>query len=99
MEQEKILELKVSLVLNNDEAIDEVNKRYPQIMDLLFTLVHKKSYEELDSIPDQNRFKRQIRDELNAILSRGKVKEVFFEKFRIMPLRSMKVINWQKKKP
>ncbi|MBN1522362.1 MAG: flagellar basal body-associated FliL family protein [Candidatus Aureabacteria bacterium] len=94
-----ILELKINLVLGSDESIEEINKRYPEIVDHLFTLVHKKSYEDLDSFPDQNKFKRQIRDELNNLLSRPLIKEVFFEKFRIVPLKPVQVINWDEKKP
>ncbi|MCK5708806.1 MAG: flagellar basal body-associated FliL family protein [Candidatus Aureabacteria bacterium] len=96
--QERVLELKINLVLNNDESIDEINKRYPQVIDLLFSLVHKKSYEELDSNRDQNRFKRLIRDKLNAIFDHARIKDVYFEKFRIMPLKPVKVINFEKEK-
>ncbi len=97
-EKDRVLEIKINLVLNHDDVIDEVNKRYPQIIDLLYELIHKRSYEELDSIPDQNKFKRLIKDELNAILSVAKVKEVYFEKFRIMPLQPVRLINLEKNK-
>jgi flagellar basal body-associated protein FliL len=93
--QPRILEIKVSLVLNANEAVDEINKRYPQIIDLLFYLVQKKTYEELDSIPDQGRLKREIRDQLNAILSQAKVKDVYFERYRIMPVKPVEVIKTQ----
>ena len=97
-QKERIIELKINLVLNSDEAIDEINKRYPQLIDRLFFLVHKKSYDELDSTRDQIRFKRLIRDKFNAVLKGARIKEVYFEKFRIMPLKPVEVIKLEKKK-
>ena len=93
-DKDKMLELKINLVLTTDNAIDEINKRYPELIDHLFTLVHKKTYEDLDSLPDQNKFKRQIKDEFNNILSVPIVEKVLFEKFRIVPLKPVKVISW-----
>lgn len=95
MQISRMLELKVNLILNSNEYIDEVNKKYPSIVDMLIKLVQGTSYEELNSVYKQNRFKRIMKDALNNILDKAKVKEVYFEKFRIAPVKPAQPVEWK----
>ncbi len=77
--------LKIAIVLEiQDEKVKmEVEKRLPQIKDVITTLLFTKTSEDLKSPEGLERLKEEILKRVNAILPIGGVKNVYFTEFVI----------------
>ncbi len=77
--------LKISIVLEvQDEKVKmEVEKRLPQIKDVITTLLFTKTSEDLKTPEGLERLKEEILKRVNAILPIGGVKNVYFTEFVI----------------
>ncbi|NPA52177.1 MAG: flagellar basal body-associated FliL family protein [Aquificae bacterium] len=77
--------LKIAIVLEiQDEKVKmEVEKRLPQIKDVITTLLFTKTSADLKSPEGLERLKEEILKRVNAILPIGGVKNVYFTEFVI----------------
>lgn len=71
----------LSLELDRDATMDEVNKRMPQIRDAILLLIGNKTYEELQDLQGKKQLKAEITSKINSFLKSGKVKAVYFTNF------------------
>ena len=77
--------LKISIVLEiQDEKVKmEVEKRLPQIKDVITTLLFTKTSQDLKTPEGLERLKEEILKRVNAILPIGGIKNVYFTEFVI----------------
>ena len=71
----------LSLELDKDATLDEVNKRMPQIRDAILLLISNKTFEELQDIQGKNQVKAELKSKLNSILKTGQVNNVYLTDF------------------
>lgn len=71
----------LSLELDKDTTMDEVNKRMPQIRDAILLLIGNKTFEELQDIQGKNQVKAELKNKINSFLKTGKVNNVYLTDF------------------
>jgi flagellar protein FliL len=71
----------LSLELDKDTTVDEVNKRMPQIRDAILLLIGNKTFEELQDIQGKNQVKAELKSKINSFLKTGKVSNIYLTDF------------------
>jgi len=71
----------LTIELNKEEAVEETNKRMPQIRDSILLLVGNKTYEELHDLQGKKQLKAELVSKINSFLQSGKVKAIYFTDF------------------
>lgn len=71
----------LSLELDKDGTVEEVNKRMPQIRDAILLLIGNKTFEELQDIQGKNQVKAEMKSKINSFLRTGKVNNVYLTDF------------------
>ena len=82
-EPKRVIRLEVSLEMLNEESYEEVMDitRVPKIRDRVVTILNDKSFPDLESIQGKLFLKDRITSEVNGILDKGVVKDVYFSEF------------------
>lgn len=78
----RTLACRISLKLESEEMVAELDARKDEFVDLLMRVLQKYPIEDLDFI-GQNKIRRDIQDEFNLQLNNGKVLQVLFTQFLI----------------
>jgi len=81
--ESRYLKIEVSLELKTPEAVEEMNKRLPQIRDLFLTTLPTKKSEELQSVEGKQALKNEIIGRLNTMLGNELVSNIYFTDFVI----------------
>ncbi len=71
----------LTLELDNEPVVEEVNKRMPQIRDSILLLVGNKTYEELQDLQGKRQLKAELTSRINAVLQSGSVRAIYFTDF------------------
>ena len=71
----------LSLELDKEGTLDEVNKRMPQIRDAILLLIGNKTVEELQDIQGKNQVKAELRSKINSFLKTGKINNIYLTDF------------------
>jgi flagellar FliL protein len=71
----------LSLELDKDTTIDEVQKRMPQIRDAILLLISNKTFAELQDIQGKNQVKAELRSKINSFLKTGSVNNIYLTDF------------------
>ena len=77
----RYLKAKISLELKGQKTSEELNKRLPQVRDIMIELLSSKTYGDLSTLHGKEHLKSEIMIRLNSILKTGTVKNVFFTEF------------------
>lgn len=77
----RYLKAAITLELENDETVMEVNERMPQIRDSVLLLVGNKTFAELSDLQGKLQLRAEIIVRLNKLLKKGKVKGIYFTEF------------------
>lgn len=77
----KIFRVNMELEVESAEVQDEVQKRMPQIRDIIIILLSSKNYRQISTPAGKDELKDEIRDTINTFLTRGKVVKVLFTEF------------------
>lgn len=77
--------LKVNVSLEADAAKtgEELNKRIPQVRDLIIGILSSKTKEKIEEKEGKELLRREIINAVNQHLSQGRVKNIFFQDFVI----------------
>lgn len=75
--------LKVSMQaeLDSDKLADEIEKRKPQIRDIILTVLSSKTYAEVSTAQGKLALKQEIMRRINLTLTSGAVKGIYFTEF------------------
>lgn len=81
--RDRYLKLKAELELSDDATSEEIEDRLPQIRDLLISLLASKGFDDIRTIEGKAQLRQEILQRVNAVLSSGKARNVFFTEFVI----------------
>ena len=77
----RYLKVSMKLELSNDELLDEVEKRQPQIRDVILTLLSSKTSDEVNSMEGKFLLREEIIKRVNTFLITGKITKIYLEEF------------------
>lgn len=77
----KLMKINMSLEVGNDEVQAEIEKRKPQIRDIILILLSSKTYEQVSNREGKDFLRDEIRNTVNSFLTKGQVKRVLFTEF------------------
>lgn len=65
------------------EFMEEVRRREPHMLDMIISEISGKTFREVSTPEGKEQLKEELRIKINAMLSRGEVKEVMFTSFAV----------------
>jgi flagellar FliL protein len=77
----KLLKVNMELEVEGESVMTEIEKRKPQIRDIIIILLSSKTYAQLSSTEGKEFLRDEIRDTVNSFLTKGKIKRVHFTEF------------------
>ena len=77
----KVLKVNMELEVEGERIAEEIDKRKPQIRDIIIILLSSKTYAQLSSTEGKDFLRDEVRDTVNAFLTKGKIKRVHFTEF------------------
>jgi flagellar protein FliL len=77
----KVLKVNMELEVEGAKITEEIDKRKPQIRDIIIILLSSKTYNQLSSAEGKEFLREEIRDTVNSFLTKGKIKRVHFTEF------------------
>lgn len=79
----RYLKVTMSLELEGEELSIELDKKAPVLRDRIIRILTSKTLEEISSRKGKEKVSQQIQDTLNAMLTDGRVKGIYFTEFVI----------------
>lgn len=79
--ESRYLKAAITLEVDAETTVAEINNRLPQIKDAILLLIGNKTFGELRDIQGKLQLRGELINRLNEILSKGKVKRVYFTDF------------------
>ena len=79
----RYLKTTIQLELDSEEVLPELERRQPQIQDIILALLTSKTPKELQALEGKFRLREELLSRLNALLVNGTVKRVYFTEFVI----------------
>lgn len=83
LEVSKYLKIRIEIECNDIKITEEIDKRVPQIRDIIITLLSSKTFNEIYDREGKKRLKNEILQNINQLLGEKKVREIFFTEFVI----------------
>ncbi len=80
-EGERYLKTGVAVEVSGPDAQTELTNRDPQVKDIVIAVLSAKTMAGVASQEGKEAVKREIRDRINRLLSKGRVRNVFFTEF------------------
>lgn len=77
----KLLKVNMELEVEGESVMAEIEKRKPQVRDIIIILLSSKTYAQLSSTDGKEFLRDEIRDTVNSFLTKGKIKRVHFTEF------------------
>ncbi|MGQ9720150.1 MAG: flagellar basal body-associated FliL family protein [Candidatus Jordarchaeum sp.] len=81
LEVSKYLKIRIEIEGNDIKINEEIDKRMPQIRDIIITLLSSKTFNEIYDREGKKRLKNEILQHINKLLGEKKVREIFFTEF------------------
>lgn len=80
-DNQKYLKLTVQLEMNEETVTKELNKRRPQLRDLIIGLLSMQKYSDVSTYKGKTFIRKEIISRINNVILTGSVKRVFFTEF------------------
>lgn len=77
----KLAKINMELEVEGEKVEEEIEKRKPQIRDIIIILLSSKAYAQVATKEGKDFLRDEIRDTVNAFLTTGKIKSVYFTEF------------------
>lgn len=77
----RIAKVNMELELQGEQVQAEIEKRKAQIRDIIIIILSAKTYDEVSTREGKDSLKNEIKDTLNAFLTKGKIMNVYFTEF------------------
>ncbi len=78
---QKLFKVQMEFDVDSTEVQEEINKRMPQVRDIIIILLSSKTYNQISTPKGKERLKEEIRDTVNSFLTKGKINKVLFTQF------------------
>ncbi|MGM0501127.1 MAG: flagellar basal body-associated FliL family protein [Bacillota bacterium] len=75
------VKLKIALEVDNEDVIEEIDDRSPQIRDTIISILRSRKMEEIKGDSSAQSLREEIRNKINQLLANGQVTNVFFTEF------------------
>jgi flagellar FliL protein len=79
----RFLKVSLSVEVDNQAAVDELNKMMPDIQDRILMLLSSQSMESISTVDGKERLRSQILREANTFMANNKIKKVKYSEFII----------------
>lgn len=76
-----LLKVNMELEVDGEKVMEEIEKRKPQVRDIVIILLSSKSYAQVSGAEGKETLRDEIRDTVNSFLTKGKIKKVLFTEF------------------
>lgn len=77
----KLAKVNMELEVNNEAVQEEIDKRKPQLRDIIIILLSSKTFEQISTKEGKDALRDEIRDTVNSFLTKGNIKRVYFTEF------------------
>ena len=77
----KLAKINMELEVEGEKVEEEIEKRKPQIRDIIIILLSSKTYAQVADKEGKDFLRSEIRDTVNAFLTKGKIRSVYFTEF------------------
>jgi flagellar protein FliL len=77
----RIAKVNMELELEGSNVQDEIEKRKAQIRDIIIIILSSKTYDDVATREGKDGLRAEIKDTVNAFLSKGKITNVYFTEF------------------
>ena len=77
----KLLKVNMEFEVEGEKIAEKIDKRKPQIRDIVIILLSSKTYPQLSSTEGKEFLRDEVRDTVNSFLTKGKIKRVHFTEF------------------
>lgn len=77
----RLLKVNMELEIENDKVVEEIDKRKPQVRDIIIIILSSKTFKDLETREGKGALRDEIRDAVNSFLTKGKIKHVHFTEF------------------
>lgn len=77
----RIAKVNIELELAGDNVQVEVEQRKAQVRDIIIIILSGKTYDQVSNKEGKDQLRDEIKDTVNAFLTKGKIKNVFFTEF------------------
>lgn len=78
---QKLFKVEMEFDVDSVDAQEEINKRMPQVRDIIIILLSSKNYSQISTPKGKENLKEEIRDTVNSFLTKGKINKVLFTQF------------------
>lgn len=77
----KVAKVNMEIEVKGDKVQDEIERRKPQIRDIIIITLSSKTYEEVSTKEGKDALRTEIRDTINSFLTKGRITNIFFTDF------------------
>jgi flagellar protein FliL len=77
----KVVKINMELEVDNVKVEEEIEKRKPQIRDIIIILLSSKTYDQMTSKEGKESLRDEVRDTVSSFLVKGKIQKVYFTDF------------------
>jgi flagellar FliL protein len=77
----KLVKINMELEVDGGKVEEEIEKRKPQIRDIIIILLSSKTYDQVTTKEGKEFLRDEVRDTVNSFLVKGKIKRVYFTDF------------------
>ena len=74
----KLLKVNMEFEVEGTKVVEEIEKRKPQIRDLIIIHLSSKTLEQIQDGEGKNKMRNEIRDTVNSFLTKGRIRQVLF---------------------
>jgi flagellar FliL protein len=73
--------LELEIENKNSDITEEIDRRKPQIRDIIIILLSSKTFDQISSKDGKDNLRDEIKGRLNSFLTKGKIKSILFTEF------------------
>jgi len=77
----RYLKVSIQAELDSDKLTEEIEKRKPQIRDIILTVLSSKTYAEISTAQGKLALKQEIMRRINLTLTSGTIRSIYFTEF------------------
>lgn len=81
VDEPRYIKVNIELEIENNKVADEIKQKLPLVKDAVITTLSSKRVEDIRSTVGKHQLKQELISKINATLTSGKTKNVFFTEF------------------
>lgn len=77
----KLAKINLEVEVTNAAVMEEIEKRKPQIRDLIIIILSSKTFEQVSTRQGKDALRDELKDTVNSFLTKGQIKRIYFTEF------------------